>query len=493
MNFEEFLQNKNQFTLGNLTTESFHPKTINLSKDSKENLPKAIATLKEVDHDAFNFLLNLERKIFDVYQQVQSSLQESSKIFICGCGATGRLALAIETIGRFSGKNNIVSFMAGGDFALIKSVESFEDKMEYGKRQLKDLGFKDGDVLLAVTEGGETSFVIGAALEAAKLGSNQSFFLYCNPDEQLKTLDRFNMILDNKKVTTVNLTIGPMALSGSTRMQATSVQMFVTGILALKQFEDETQFSRYFLESIESFKNLKYQFLEEFIIAESSEYIEGRKITYNSSERYAISVLTDTTERSPTFNLPPFESSDDEYQALSYLAVANTHSSVEAWQKMLQRDLRELEWGSDFSSISVHNILKFDISQNAIDRRKTRSVFSIIEQEGELVFKINDLESKVKVSNDLLLSHIQLKLLLNTLSTLIMGRLNRYESNVMTWVKPANYKLIDRATRYTLRLLAMENIEGVYDEVARFIFDKAKVKGSSNESIVRAAVDYFKK
>ena len=28
-----------------------------------------------------------------------------------------------------------------------------------------------------------------------------------------------------------------------------------------------------------------------------------------------------------------------------------------------------------------------------------------------------------------------------------MGRLNRYESNVMTYVRASNYKLIDRAAR----------------------------------------------
>lgn len=33
-----------------------------------------------------------------------------------------------------------------------------------------------------------------------------------------------------------------------------------------------------------------------------------------------------------------------------------------------------------------------------------------------------------------------------------MGRLNRYYSNIMTYVKPTNYKLIDRAARYIMLL-----------------------------------------
>jgi N-acetylmuramic acid 6-phosphate etherase len=493
MNFEEFLHNKNQFTLGNLTTESFHPKTLNLSIQSKENLPLAIETLKEVDIDAFNLLLKLENQIYETFKKLKDSLQKDSKIFICGCGATGRLALAIETIARFNGINNIVGFMAGGDFALIKSVESFEDRMEYGRRQLRDLAFKEGDVLIAVTEGGETSFVIGAALEATELGSLDSYFLYCNPDSELENLDRFKMILKNSKVHRLNLTIGPMALSGSTRMQATTVQMFVTGLLALKHFSCETDFSKYFQDSINELKCLEYKDLEQFIIGESNEYINGKKITYQSCEKYAISVLTDTTERSPTFNLPPFETSDDSYLALSYLSVEGANESYEGWRKMLKRDLRELKWGDEFTHIGIDRILKFDISQKSIDRRAMSSIFSITELDGDIVFKLDELQSTIKLSDDLLVNHLKLKLLLNTLSTLIMGRLNRYESNVMTWVKPANYKLIDRATRYSLRLLEIDDVIVEYNDVAKFIFDKAKMPNSSNESIVRAAVNYFKK
>ena len=48
--------------------------------------------------------------------------------------------------------------------------------------------------------------------------------------------------------------------------------------------------------------------------------------------------------------------------------------------------------------------------------------------------------------------HSLLKILLNNASTLIMGRMDRYFSNIMTYVKPTNYKLIDRACRYVMIL-----------------------------------------
>jgi N-acetylmuramic acid 6-phosphate etherase len=48
----------------------------------------------------------------------------------------------------------------------------------------------------------------------------------------------------------------------------------------------------------------------------------------------------------------------------------------------------------------------------------------------------------------LLVRHLVLKCRLNLQSTLVMGRLGRFDSNLMTWVRPSNYKLIDRAARY---------------------------------------------
>ena len=66
--------------------------------------------------------------------------------------------------------------------------------------------------------------------------------------------------------------------------------------------------------------------------------------------------------------------------------------------------------------------------------------------------------------------HLILKMTMNTLSTLVMGRLGRYVDNIMVYVKPANRKLIDRAIRY-VRLLAARRLPADqapdYETVAR--------------------------
>ena len=117
--------------------------------------------------------------------------------------------------------------MAGGDYALIKSVEGFEDFAAFGKKQMTDLGVSSKDVVFAITEGGETSFVIGTAWAGLDVGA-KVFFVYNNPDEVLcEHVERSREMIQDPRIEKINLTTGPMAITGSTRMQATSIQLCV--------------------------------------------------------------------------------------------------------------------------------------------------------------------------------------------------------------------------------------------------------------------------
>ena len=69
-----------------------------------------------------------------------------------------------------------------------------------------------------------------------------------------------------------------------------------------------------------------------------------------------------------------------------------------------------------------------------------------------------------------------------------MGRMGRYESNIMTYVKPTNYKLIDRATRYVMMLRP----ESKYEEVVRVIYE-IRDNLEIDEPIVMKVIDVLNK
>lgn len=114
-------------------------------------------------------------------------------------------------------RESVISLMSGGDLALIKSVEDFEDHPEFAEQHMKDIGFGKNDLLISSTEGGETPWVIGATNYAVETSSRLPFFLYCNPDDKLK-VQRSKDVINNPKIIKINLTVGPMGITGSTRM-----------------------------------------------------------------------------------------------------------------------------------------------------------------------------------------------------------------------------------------------------------------------------------
>src|SRR5512140_1835969 len=179
---EEFLKISDQFQLGVLTTESSHPVTANLSETAKQDVSAALGLLLEADGDVVRKYREFAEsgRAQSITETVLHALKNGGKVFFTGCGSTGRLSIQLVSIWRDfwqqqqarglrchptpeEFEHRAFSVMAGGDFALIKSVEGFEDFTEFGRKQLGDLGVGDRDVVFAITEGGETSFVIGTA------------------------------------------------------------------------------------------------------------------------------------------------------------------------------------------------------------------------------------------------------------------------------------------------------------------------------------------
>ncbi|MBY0518299.1 MAG: hypothetical protein K2P81_15420, partial [Bacteriovoracaceae bacterium] len=444
---DEFLKIAKQFKLGHLTTESAHHSTNHLSQLAQSDLASGLKLLQSVDASALNVIENKMDSLWRLYTDVKKTLEAGHDILLVGCGATGRLSLVIETLSlqlkRYPGR--IRSFMAGGDYALIKSVESFEDRTPYGERQLHDLGFKEGDLLLAITEGGETPFVIGACLEAARISKNSPWFLYCNPDSALEGLDRCREVLNHPHIKKLNLTCGPMALTGSTRMQASTVQMAAAGLAILEDWKSLEEMKQYWCAFKEWYQQMDLEEVIPFIEAESMALGQKHLTTYICDSDLAISLLTDTTERSPTFTQPAFENILEKTDpAPIYLVVRGTYSSAEAWSKLLGRTPRCLEWSELNGKINQTIMNGFDISENSLQRRAGH-VVSFTEFPGRIIWQREMASWSMPLfDRHPLMTHLTLKMVINMLSTLMMGRRGFYLDNVMTWVKPSNNKLIDR-------------------------------------------------
>jgi N-acetylmuramic acid 6-phosphate etherase len=386
----EFLKIADQFKLGALTTESSHPITANLSEVAREGIAAGLKLLLDVDDDVLRTYSAFAesgraRPIADV---VLASLRKGGNIYFTGCGSTGRLSIQLVSIWRdfwqqqipltrpsatlspsdgerdgvrgnpTDWENRAFPVMAGGDFALIKAVEGFEDFTAFGKKQIGDLGVCDQDVVFAITEGGETSFVIGTAWKGIDVGA-KVYFVYNNPDAVLcEQVQRSREVIQDARIEKINLTTGPMGITGSTRMQATSIQLAVMVTVLEMVVRDlvggldsnsvPRQFLAKFTELHATLKSPAFLAqLAQLTAMEESVYRAGRKNNY-FADRVGIDMLTDTTERSPTYCTPPFRKFDDttatESWAFLYVPHAN---SDQAWERVCKRRPRCVDWRAE--------------------------------------------------------------------------------------------------------------------------------------------------
>ncbi len=484
---EEFLKTGQKYQLGFLPTEQSHDLTKNLSELANHNLKEAFRVLKQVDLKALDTLCQIPIEPLDQLQKdIQRTLTSGGRIFLCGCGATGRLSLSLEVLWRtlFPQKSEqVIGFMAGGDVALVHALEGFEDFPEYGARHLNDLNFNKNDLLIASSEGGETPYVLGAVKKASEISDHPNYFIFCNPKKLLLGIDRSREVLENPNVITIDLAVGPMALSGSTRLQASTILMLAIGCCLLKDSHIQSEFER--------FRNLvdqtHFDFLIPFTTRESELYKQGENLLYEVDD-LGITVFTDTTERAPTFNLPAFDNSlyPKQNHSLCYVSIPN------GWKNLLKRDPHCLEWTEINVKTTFDYIKGFDFGSSAFEfRKKLTGKDPIIFKIQNGVFELQELTARLTSTKDLLFDQLLLKIGLNQHSTLVMGRLDRFENNFMTWVNPTNGKLIDRAARYVLMLLENKGINKIsYNQVIRELFEQIKTI-TPKESIVKKTAEQF--
>jgi N-acetylmuramic acid 6-phosphate etherase len=488
----EFLRVSHLFKLGELTTEQPHPATRELSRWARDDLPRAISVLKSVDLHALETTERYATEIDRLAARVRATLDAGRRVFLVGCGATGRLALSLEFLWRLRhpGRDRVLSFMAGGDVALVHALEGFEDFPAHGARHLLEMGFAEGDLLIGCTEGGETPYVIGATEEAAKISSNRPCFLYCNPDSALATsVDRFRRVHENPKIHKISLFVGPMALTGSTRMQASTVLQLAVGCALL---HPEVPARRLIAAFRRRVRECDFSFLAGFVEAESEIFRGGDHVIYRVND-YGITVLTDTTERAPTFSLVPFDQLNGRPvpRSLCYVSLEGADSSTDAWNRLLNRAPRPLNWPEVDPRTTPEYLYGFDFSANVSETRRRR-----IPDKTHHAFRIHRAARGIRLglgrqAHDVavdgmpeLCQHLLLKQILNIHSTLVMGRLGRYEANLMTWVTPTNGKLVDRAARYVQQLLSNAGLAGAsYAGVVHRLFAEMD-RARPGESVV---------
>ncbi|MBI5011142.1 MAG: hypothetical protein HZB98_16135, partial [Bacteroidia bacterium] len=142
--------------------------------------------------------------------------------------------------------------------------------------------------------------------------------MYCNPDDILcKVAERSKKVIENPGIVKINLTVGPMGITGSTRMQSSTVLLAAAGLGLFYYDRTQQELEKTTKNLLEYWNSTDISFIGKYIESESGFYKNGDYLLYESDPYLGITIITDTTERSPTFSLYPFENVNEKDSKLS--------------------------------------------------------------------------------------------------------------------------------------------------------------------------------
>lgn len=529
----EFIENEKQFHLGVIPTEQSNEITKNLSAAIAQSLQEGIKTILMADANVAKVAKNAfsSKEFQQLVKDIERCMEEEKRVLFSSVGASGRMALQLDAAYRrfflealqiLPNRREMLlrlakvtdSFTTGGDRALVQSVENFEDYMTFGARQIDEAGVGKGDVVVALAECGLSASINGSAVRADEVGCT-TYYLYCNPKEVLtKHLERCRKVFERENIIQMPLFVGNMAVSGSTRMQVTTIELLVAGAaleMAAKNYLEkhlsEEELSALgtialsgagYADAFEALSNALMQkesldALASAVQMEKTTYEDGGLVSYITHD-YLLDIMTDTTERQPTFTLPPFRKKGAEGPVSWAYVKDPLYPNEVAWQHVFLREIKGLEWtkedyirmGASQSiidnppQVSGKEVLKYDIGNSRDESRwerrparmilididgsaneKVRKWFHENNQDFDAanVLRLGDIPEDTICGDEIrlplvlpktsmcLMTHLLVKLAFNVLSTATMASMGRVWGNWMIQVLPTNKKLIDRSVR----------------------------------------------
>jgi N-acetylmuramic acid 6-phosphate etherase len=146
------------------------------------------------------------------------------RLIYVGAGTSGRLAVldGVELGPTFDwGEDRLVYALAGGEQALLTSVEGAEDDAGAAEELIRNSGLTRHDVVIGVAASGRTPYTVAAVKAAAAAGA-LTIAIASNPATPLLEAAAHPILVET----------GPEVVAGSTRMKAGTAQKIALNTLS---------------------------------------------------------------------------------------------------------------------------------------------------------------------------------------------------------------------------------------------------------------------
>ncbi|MEO7801726.1 MAG: N-acetylmuramic acid 6-phosphate etherase [Ginsengibacter sp.] len=155
---------------------------------------------------------------------VSDKLKKGGRLFYIGAGTSGRLGIldASECPPTYGVSPDLISgIIAGGEKAITTSIESAEDDVEQGWKDLSERNITANDVVIGLAASGTTPYVL-QTLSRCRENNIVTGSICCNPDSPLSKVADFP----------IEVIVGPEFVTGSTRMKSGTAQKMVLNMIS---------------------------------------------------------------------------------------------------------------------------------------------------------------------------------------------------------------------------------------------------------------------
>ncbi|QGZ97581.1 N-acetylmuramic acid 6-phosphate etherase [Mycoplasma sp. NEAQ87857] len=150
--------------------------------------------------------------------KIVESIKQGGRVFYIGAGTSGRIGMldALDVLPTF-GENNWFKYsMAGGDQAILQSLEGYEDDFELGYNDAKKNNISNKDVLIGLSASGNTKYVKGFLTYAKEVKGYTALIANFDNGSCVEVCDKY-----------IFIPVGQEVILGSTRLKSATAQKII--------------------------------------------------------------------------------------------------------------------------------------------------------------------------------------------------------------------------------------------------------------------------
>ncbi|MBN4083466.1 N-acetylmuramic acid 6-phosphate etherase [Mycoplasma sp. CSL10137] len=189
--------------------------------------------MKKLDKYELNELNNLfveaNYKVADTYKEHSKdiekiasmcieSINKNGRVFYIGAGTSGRIGMldALDFYPTYGEKNWFKYVIAGGDDAVLDSLEMNEDDFKLGESNAIENKINKNDLVIGLSASGNTKYVKGFLAKSKEKGS-KTVLISNNKNGAIEEFADFTLVLE----------LGNEVISGSTKLKAATMQKLI--------------------------------------------------------------------------------------------------------------------------------------------------------------------------------------------------------------------------------------------------------------------------